>query len=190
MNFKISCLLAPVILCMGGVASAQNFTGSIGIQEDTSQTGSYTASSLTLDSANFTEPGSATGTFYDAVPNGTFVTAFASNISGLSSVAETISAANFLQIGTSGYFGSTGTTPNNRFDFDLQSLAESAPGDFSGTGTLVDTSGSYSDTSAEMLLSFSSANNYSFTLQVVPEPGILSLLMAGLGFVPFFRRKN
>jgi hypothetical protein len=190
MNFKRHYLLAPVILCMAGTAGAQNFTGSVGIQEDTSQTGSYTASSLMLDSANFTDPGSATGTFLTTVPQGTEVTAYSSNISGLSSTPLTLSIPDFLQIGTPGYFGSPGTTPNNRFDFDLQSLAEPQSGNFIATGTLVDTQGTYANTPSEMLLSFSSANNYSFTLEAVPEPATVSLVLAGIGLLPFLRRKS
>ena len=83
MNFKNYCLLAPVVLSVASVASAQSFTGTVGIQEDTSQTGSYTASSLMLDVSNFTDPGSASGTFLSTVPGGTIVTAYSSNISGL-----------------------------------------------------------------------------------------------------------
>lgn len=179
-----------MILCMAGVAAAQNFTGSVGIQEDTSQTGSYTASSLMLDSANFTDPGSATGTFLSTVPQGTEVTAYSSNISGLSSTPTALSIPDFLQIGTPGYFGSPGTTPNNRFDFNLQSLAEPQSGDFTATGTLVDTQGTYANTPADVLLSFSGPNNYSFTLQAIPEPATITLALAGIGLLPFFRRRN
>ena len=190
MNFKKYYLFAPVVLSVATVAGAQNFTGAVGIQEDTSQTGSYTASSIMLDVANFTDPGSASGTFLSTVPGGTEVTAYGSNITGLSSTPESVSISDFLQIGTPGYFGSSGTTPNNRFDFNLQTLAESSSGDFIGTGTLTDTTGAYSPTSAELLLSFSTPNNYSFTLQAVPEPGTLAMALTGLAMLPLFRRKN
>jgi len=187
MSFNKYCPFAPVVLSLAGVASAQNFTGSIGIQEDSSQTGSYTASSLMLDASNFSNPGSASGTFLN-VPAGSIVTAYSSNITGLSSTPESLSISDFLQIGTPGYFGSTGTTPNNRFDFNLQTLAENSTGDFTGFGTLTDTTGQYAPTAAELLLSFSTANNYSFTLQAVPEPGTLTL--AGLAIFPLLRRKS
>ena len=190
MNFKKYYLFVPVVLSVATVAGAQSFTGAVGIQEDTSQTGSYTASSIMLDVANFTDPGSASGTFLSTVPGGTEVTAYSSNITGLSSTPESISISDFLQIGTPGYFGSSGTTPNNRFDFNLQTLAESSNGDFIGTGTLTDTTGAYSPTPAELLLSFSTLNNYSFTLQAVPEPGTLAMALTGLAMLPLFRRKN
>jgi hypothetical protein len=192
MKIKVHHLLVSAVLSLASVASAQIFTGAIGIQEDTSQTGSYTANSLTLDSANFTEPSSASGTFLATVPNGTEITAYSSTISGLSSTPEFVSISDFLLIGTPGpaVFGSPGTTPNNRFDFDLQTLEEAQPGGFIGAGTLVDTTGTYADTSAEFILNFSGANNYSFTLEAVPEPATGSLVLAGLGLLPFLRRKS
>ncbi len=189
MNFKKYGLFAPVVLSLASVASGQNFTGTIGIQEDSSQTGTYTASSIMLDASNFTDPGSATGTFASTVPAGTIVTAYSLNITGLSSTPENTPISDFLQIGTPGYFGSTGTTPNNRFDFNLQTLEESSDGDYIGTGTLVDTQGQYANTGAELLLSFSTASNYSFTVQAVPEPGTITMVLAGLATLPLFRRK-
>lgn len=192
MNIKRQRLLVSVILSLASVAGAQSFTGSVGVQEDTSQTGSYTANSLTLDSANYTEPGSASGTFFTTVPDGTEVTAYSSTINGLNSFPAIESISDFLVVGTPGptLFGSPGTTPNNRFDFNLQTLEESAPGQFIGTGLLVDTQGTYSDTSADLLLNFSGANNYSFTLEAVPEPATVNLVLAGLGILPFLRRKS
>ena len=186
--------LIPVILCLASVASAQEeFTGTVGIQEENPLTGAFTDTSLTLDALNFTEPGSATETFDGTVPDGTEVTAYSTTISGLSSDLAPVSISDFLEIGTAGpvAFGSPGTTPTNRFDFNLQYMAETdaVDGEFIGYGTLVDTQGDYADTPAELALSFSNADTYSFVLEAVPEPATLTLLLGGVGMLPFLRRK-
>lgn len=193
MHFKNLHLVA-VLLCLASVARAQEeFTGTLGVQEDSSQTGGFTDSSLTLDISNITQYGYATEDFQGTVPYGTEVTAYSATINGLSSGLSSLSISNFLQIGTAGAFGSPGTTPLNRFDFNLQSLEESDPtnGQFIGYGTLVDTTGGYSDTPAELELSFnqSEPNFYSFTLEALPEPAAFTLLLAGIGVLPFLRRK-
>jgi hypothetical protein len=145
-----------------------------------------------LDASNYSEPGSESGTFSGTVPDGTEVTAYSSNISGLSSTLQPVVISDFLQIGSAGpaIFGSAGTTPNNRFDFNLQTLEETASGTFVGFGMLVDTTGTYSTTAAEFQLSFSAPSNYSFSVEAVPEPATLTLALAGLGGLVFLRRKR
>ena len=185
MHFK-GFYLMPIILCLASVASAQEeFTGSLGA----TGTGNFTDSSLTLDATNIS--GGATETF-DLVPLGTDVTAYSTTIADLSSTLESLAISDFLEIGTAGEFGSPGTSPPNRFDFNLQSLEESDPtlGQFIGYGTLVDTqAGGYAGTPAELDITFSDANTYAFTLTAVPEPATLTLLLAGVGMLPFLRRK-
>lgn len=189
MNLKKYFLIGPALLSLASAASGQNFTGQIGIQEYSTQTGSYTTSSLNLDATNITDPAGATGTFLTTVPPGTTVTAYALDITGLSTAPKSLSINDFLQIGSAGEFGSTGTTPIDRFDFNLQTLEESSDGQFIGTGTLVDTQGQYANTSADLYLSFSSLSNYSFALDAVPEPGTLAIALTGLAMFPLFRRK-
>jgi hypothetical protein len=189
MNLKRSFLLGPALLSLASAANGQNFTGQIGIQEDPAQTGSYTTSSLQLDATNITDPAGATGTFLATVPPGTSVTAYALDITGLSTAPKSVSINDFLQIGSAGQFGSTGTTPTERFDFNLQTLEESSDGQFIGVGTLVDTDNQYANTTADLYLSFSSLSNYSFTLGAVPEPGTIAIALTGLAMFPLFRRK-
>jgi hypothetical protein len=83
-------------------------------------------------------------------------------------------------------FGGTGTTPANRFDFELTSLTETAyssvtgVSSFSGAGTITDTAGGYDPTPASFTIGFSSPTNYSFTFNtVVPEPASFSLVSVG-----------
>jgi hypothetical protein len=190
---KISSVISGVFFAAVAVASAQSFTGSVGVQEDSSQTGAYTSSSLLIDNLNFTQPGSASGTFLSAVPMGTEVFGTNMVVSGLSTSPETVNINNFVVIGGAGHFGSTGTTPNDRFQFELQTLTEndSSIGYFTGTGILTDITGNYASTPATLLLSFSGNSNYSFTLQAVPEPATLSLAAVGfLGALVLRRRKN
>lgn len=189
--------LVPFIVSLAVAAGAQgNLNGSFSVQEDSSLTGSYSGSSLTLDSSNYTEPFiPATGTFATNVPEGTEVYAYSTQISGLSSTLESEPISNFLVIGGPGpaLFGSPGTSPINRFDFNLQTLEEPTSGSFVGFGTLVDSTGAYTDTSAEFQLNFSGGSNYSFEIMTVPEPGALSMAMAGfagLGAWLFLRRKS
>lgn len=184
--------LVPVFLCLATAASAQEeFTGTLGVNEDSSVTGSFTSSSLTLDPVNITQPLNASGDFQSTVPYGTDVTAYSLTISNLTSSLQALSISDFLEIGTAGEFGSAGTSPPNQFDFNLQSLEETDPvnGNFIGYGTLVDTTGTYADAQVMLDLSFVNPDTYSFTLDTVPEPATYALLLAGIGLLPFLRRK-
>lgn len=194
MDFRKYYLFVPLILSVASVATAQSYlTGVLSIQEDATQTGFYTASSLSLDNSNYTEPFvPATGTFATTVPEGTEVYAYSSTITGLTSTPQSESISDFLIIGGPGPTGSPGTSPVDRFDFNLQTLEESAsqPGGFIGEGTLVDTQGVYANTPAQLVINFTpSSANYSFTLTTVPEPATLTLALGGLAVLPFLRRK-
>jgi hypothetical protein len=199
---KLFSVISGLFFALATVANAQSFTGQVGVQEDASQNAAFTTSSLTMDISNWTEPSSGMGTFATpTVPNGTEAyvntSTLDNTINGLSSTPETLNISDFVIIGGLGpaAFGSPGTSPNNRFDFELQTLSEdyvsSTVAYFTGTGILTDTQNDYSPTSAEFLLSFSGVNNYSFTLQAVPEPATLSLTAVGLlGALVFRRRKK
>ncbi|HTV40844.1 MAG TPA: PEP-CTERM sorting domain-containing protein [Candidatus Sulfotelmatobacter sp.] len=193
MHFK-HLYLVPVMLSLATVARAQDFNGQLGASEVLPGTGSFSDASLTLDAINYV--GGTNGTFI-VVPLGTEVTAYSTTISNLTSELEPISISNFLEIGTAGQFGSDGTSPPNRFDFNLQSLEEyqydpaTSQSEFIGYGTLIDTqAGGYAPSEAELEINFLNANNYSFTLDTVPEPATFTLLLAGIGMFPLFRRKS
>lgn len=192
MKFKLHCLLVPAMLSLAGAAGAQGYmSGSFSVQAASGNC-SYTASSLTMDPTNFTEPFTpAIGTFSTTVPEGTEVYAYSVTISGLSSTSfEAESDPNFLIIGGPGPTGSPGTSPVDRFVFDLQSLEEPTPGTFVGYGTLTDVTGYYAVTSAQLTLGFSAPDNYSIDVTAVPEPGSIAIALAGLGGLLALRRKG
>lgn len=196
---KSFAVVSGLLIAFATMANAQSFIGSISIQEDPTQTGAYTASSLSMDISNYTVPFSGTGTFAaptsGTVPIGTEAFVKGTTITGLSANPLTLDISDFVIIGAPGpiAFGSPGTTPIDRYDFELQTLTENNPsiGYFTGMGILTDTAGTYSPTSAELLLTFSGVHNYSFTLQVVPEPTTLSLAAVGfLGALALRRRRR
>lgn len=197
---KIQFLVASGVVGFACFANAQTpFTGQLLVDDQSPETGSLTSSSLTLDADNHSSqfPGVATGTFATTVPAGSEITASTTTLGGLSTtpISENVT---LLEIASTGPFPSgTGTTPSDRFTYDLTSLSEtydSATGlaTFNGLGTLVDDQNVYSDTPAEMVLTFSGPNTYSFTLQTeaVPEPATFSLAAAGLLGALVFRRRN
>lgn len=158
--------------------------------------GSFTSSSLTLSAENPVD--AVSGDFGGILPKFSAVTAYTSAITGLSASPESVSIQDYFQIAMPATFGpytGAGTTPVNRFDFDLATLTEvsylGSMANFTGTGTLVDTMGVYADTPAYFNLSFSSPGVYSFSFGTMgvaaPEPGsygysagALTLLLASL----------
>lgn len=189
---KLLLLLSAGILIFTSTARAQYLTGSIGAEEYAANYGLATASSFSLIMSNIVE--STTGSFAGTVPVGSII--FASGgASGLSGSPTTVSIDNFLRI--SYPYGVAGTTPDNRFDFDLSAVTENSYNSstgaamFTGTGTLVDTTGGFQTTPGEVLIDFSNANTYTLTVEAVPEPATLSLAVLGLvGAVAFHRRKT
>jgi hypothetical protein len=190
---KLQLLVSVASVTFVSMASAQMMNGSVAVAVDIfhAPTSSWTASTLTLDATNYVT-GTPTGSFASVVPTLGTLTADSVTISGLSTspVADNIHDFFFFS-GAGGGFGASGTTPNNRFDFNLATITDVGGGVFTGTGTLVDTLGTYANTPGEFTLSFPDGDGtYSFTLAAVPEPTTISLLAVGLfGMLTIRRRK-
>ena len=190
---KFQIIVCAASLTLAGAANAQVFTGVLGIQEGSPQKSSFTSTSLALDSTNLIL--SASGLFATQVPMLSDLTAYSSVISGLSSSPMNDPITGFFTFSAPDTLVNSGTTPVDRFVFNLATITEAAynssqNADFSGTGTLVDTQGIYANTPAEFNLSFSGPSTYSFTLQAVPEPATISLVATGLLATLAFRRRK
>ena len=192
---KLGLLIVPLILLtVGETLQAAQINGGIAVGGSTNSQG-FTSSSLTLTGESFVE--SSLGDLSTA-DLGSFPVIDSSTISGLSTTAASESINDFFEFSSPGILSSTGTTPADRFVFDLSSLTEAAyfspalGADFSGSGTLVDTTGQLQSALANFSLSFSGSNSYSFSLSTedAPEPsswtmmaGSLLLLALGARFV-------
>jgi hypothetical protein len=193
MNIKrLFIAICAVTLSMTGSANAQFFSGSITVSNSPIYAVAFaTGSSLMLSGTNLVAK--TTGGFTGVVPlEGLFLVQFGdpAEINGLSASPLTDSINNFFVFSTGYEFG-PGTTPPNRFDFDLQTITEDPDGigDFSGTGTLIDNGGVYGSSPAEFTVDFTSANNYILTLDV-PEPATIGLVTTGLLGLWVFRRRK
>ena len=169
-------------LALVSAANAQQLNGGL-VVDPAVVNSSWTSSSVTLDAVNYLF--GTSGSFASTVPMFSVLTADANTISGLSTspAAENIPDF-FVFSGSGGGFGAPGTTPNNRFDFNLSTLTDVGAGVFTGTGTVVDTASAFANTPGSFTLAFSGPNNYSFTFDAtptaVPEPATFGLLATGL----------
>jgi hypothetical protein len=150
--------------------------------------GQATASSMRLAPTNFNL--SATGSFSGIIASNSLLQSLHfQTITGLSTTPISVSINNYIIFSAAdNFFGHSapGTTPPNRFDFNLSTLSEDSfnsgtgAATFSGTGTIVDVTGAFQSTPANLSVNFSSANTYTLTVEAVPEPGTMSLAAAGL----------
>jgi hypothetical protein len=196
---KISLLAIAIFLSTAGgsARAALSMSGSLGVAEF-SYGGSFTSSSLVLNPSTMII--FETGTFSSLVPNFSELTSYTGTLTGLSSAPTPENIDDFFVFSApNSLVGASGTTPNNRFEFDLDTLSEAYYNgqfaDYVGVGTLVDSLGTYAGSPTQFDLSFSAEGNYSFVLSTVaiPEPyqygicvGLFALL--ALLVVPFRRR--
>ena len=186
---KFKLLISVVGVALGCTAGAQSLTGTLGVNELAPQNGSFTASSLTLNPTNLIM--TASGNLGTLVSPMSDLEAYALTINGLSSTPLAVPINGYFSFSTTdSNFGGAGTTPPDRYEFNLATLTEVAynspnNANFTGTGMLVDTLGTYSSAPATFNLSFSGPNNYSFSLIAVPEPSTFALLLTGLGAIAF-----
>ena len=180
-KLKFLSLLAGVVFVVPAGAQIY-FTGSFSVSMWGSASTSYfNNSTLSLNAQNLIT-GTPQGTFA-LVPALSDLTANTITLTGLSTSPTVENIANYFVFSTpDSMFATSGTTPNNRFAFNLATVTDSGGGFFVGTGTFVDTAGYYADTPGLFTIGFSGSPNttgaaYSFTMaaQSVPEPATMAL---------------
>jgi len=195
---KTQLAITASLIALSHAASAQGvFTGGMAAAPSIFEVSSATHSdaSFSLNADNI-----ITGT-----PSGTFalagslndLTAYSGTISGLSTVPTVDVIASFFTFSSAdSTFGTTGTTPANRFSFNLATIASmgAGTGAFTGTGTFTDSQGAFLPTPGSFTVGFSSPNNYSLTMSAVltpvPEPATVSLVAAGAIAMLALRRRK
>lgn len=183
---KLQLFLAAAVLAFACASKAQVLTGSINASVISGQTGNATSSSLKLFETNIIS--TTTGDFVSTVPTGSLAETFFSppTISGLSSTPISISINNYIFFSVPASPGGSGTSPLDRFDFDLATMAEDSfnsttgAATFTGTGTLVDNADAFTSSPADITITFSNAHTYTFTITTVPEPATITLAAVGL----------
>lgn len=172
----------------------------------------HTATSLELASTNIITD--TEGAFTNLINLEDKVFGYTNLLSNIST-----SAANPTQVSIPNYlvfsapyplFGAPGSTPANRFEFNLSSIYSSG-GSYTayfGTGTVVDTAGVYAPTAAQIALSFSSPSgfsgqNYGLSFAATgvaapggnpasptPEPSVFALAGFGVASLTWLRRRK
>ena len=183
---KLQILAAAASLAFVGAANAQQMNGSFAVA-DVYGGGSAGPGTLTMFSTSLITTG-ISGTFAGIVPALSDLTANTATISGIGSSPTPENINDYLSFSTpDSTFGGAGTSPLNRFEFNLSTLQTDGSGGgtyaFFGQGTLVDEQvGGFDPTPAEMTVSYSGPGSYSFTFAAiaVPEPTTISLFATGL----------
>jgi hypothetical protein len=172
----------------------------------------YSSSSLEMGHTNYIT--STDGAFTNLINYGDEVLAYTNLLSSISSSSAhpTVeSITNYLVFSAPfALEGGTGSTPANRFVFDLSSIYTSGGtyASFYGSGTVIDKSGTYAPTVAQIILSFSSragfsGENYSLSFDATgvaapspnppsptPEPGTIALAGLGAASLGLFRHRK
>lgn len=193
---KAAVVSAFAALGLAGAARGAQVNGALAVIPVGS--GSATSSSLTLQGSDLITV--ATGDFLTLGATDSGLTASTATVTGLSTTPTAESIPDYFVFASpSGFpapFDGSGTTPSNRFDFELTSLTETAyssasgVSSFSGAGTVTDSDGVYDPTPATFTIGFSSPSNYSFTFgTVAPEPTSLGLAAISLGALTTRRRR-
>jgi len=187
--------IVSALAALGAVGAARGAEVNGALTDNPIGSGSATSSSLTLAGSSVMFV--ATGDFLTLGVENSDLTASTATVSGLSTTPAAEAIPDYFQFASAGPLGGSGTTPPNRFDFELTSLTETAydgaptyVSSFSGAGIITDTADVYDPTPATFTLGFSGASNYSFSFNtVVPEPTTLGLAAISLGALAMRRRR-
>jgi hypothetical protein len=192
---KVGIVSSFAALSLAGAALGAQVNGGLAVSPIGG--GSATSSSLTLQGSNLITQ--ATGDFLTLGAEDSGLTASTATVSGLSTTPSAESISDYFVFASPSSFpppfDGPGTTPSDRFDFELTSLTETAyngavgVSSFSGAGTITDSAGVYNPTPATFTIGFSSPSNYSFTFDTVPEPTTLGLAAISLGALAMRRRR-
>jgi len=204
MKFPLSLAVAIAAVAFSARADAQVLDGSVSTVVDpfTASASMFTVSSFSLNQTNLITS-DETGDFTTLVPALGDLTASTATISGLSATPITDSISDFLQFSSSdSTLNSLGTSPTDRFEFNLATIAETSftgsAATFEGTGTIIDTTGQFQPTTATLVLAYSSQKGYTLTLETVgsdsdpvtvPEPSTWALMLGGLSLLVLFGRR-